>query len=303
MNRKIPLFSIIIPTFNRPRQLGECLRGISKQDYPFHLFEVIVVDDGGKYPLEPIVQRFLNHLEVTLIIQDNAGPAAARNRGADDARGDLLVFTDDDCYPSMDWLNNLSARFAIRNECAISGRTINLASHNPFAEASQLIVDFFHDTHNAEPEQAKFWTSNNLAVPKKGFRAANGFDTTYQKAGGEDRDLCDRWRHHGFSIIFAPEVLVYHSHIMGLSAFIRQHCNYGSGAFHFHRKHRARWNRRVSMEPLSYLKLVGYPFLKSKIRRKLTLTLLLLISQAANAFGYFREGWRDRDKTWDSISQ
>ena len=158
-----------------------------------------------------------------------------------------------------------------------------------------MIIDFFHETHNAEPTNAKFLTSNNLAIPKKGFLEMNGFDTSFKMAAGEDRDLCDRWRHHGFGIIFAPEVIVYHSHIMELSGFIRQHSNYGSGAFHFHRKRRDRGHARFFIEPLSfYLRLVLYPLMRGKNPRRLTLSILLMVSQAANAFGYFRERWRYR---------
>jgi GT2 family glycosyltransferase len=189
-------------------------------------------------------------------------------------------------------LSRLSERFDDSSEHAVSGRTVNLVRNNCYSEASQLMVDFFHDTYNANPKQAGFWTSNNLAMPKKGFQAVNGFDITFKKAAGEDRDLCDRWCHHGFGIVFAPEVIVYHAHVMGLGGFVKQHYNYGAGAFRFHRRRRERRNTRFSIEPLSfYVRLVCYPFLGGS-PRKLSLSLLLTLSQVANAFGYFRE-WRN----------
>jgi glycosyltransferase involved in cell wall biosynthesis len=82
----VPSFSIVIPSYRRPRQLAECLRALSRLEYPRDRFEVIVVDDGGDAPLDEVVAPFGSNLSLTLIRQPNAGPAAARNLGRS-ARG------------------------------------------------------------------------------------------------------------------------------------------------------------------------------------------------------------------------
>src|SRR5690606_19121212 len=74
-----PRFSIIIPTYNRPAPLHQCLAALRRQAYPPDAVEVIVVDDGSRKRLEPVVASFPG---VRLIRQVNAGPAAARNTGA-----------------------------------------------------------------------------------------------------------------------------------------------------------------------------------------------------------------------------
>src|SRR4051812_41125527 len=179
-------FSLIIPTYRRPAQLSACLQALARQDYPRDLFEVIVVDDGGETPLDPVVAPFINKLEVTLIRQANAGPAVARNTGVARARGQWLAFTDDDCTPAPSWLRALAACFTATPADAVAGRTVNALPDNPYATASQLLVSFLFAYHNTDPQQARFATTSNLALPAEPFRALAGFDPTFPVPGGED---------------------------------------------------------------------------------------------------------------------
>ncbi|MCP5099867.1 MAG: glycosyltransferase family 2 protein, partial [Chloroflexi bacterium] len=134
---KRPLFSIIIPTYNRPQQLERCLNAIAQLDYPTDQFEVIVVDDGGKRPLTPIVERITQPIQIRLITQANQGPATARNRGAAEANGRYLAFTDDDCMLDVNWLTALATQFEQTPSALIGGRTINALPQNMYAETSQ----------------------------------------------------------------------------------------------------------------------------------------------------------------------
>ncbi len=294
MGQEQPLFSIVIPTHDRPRQLATCLQSLACLDYPRDRFEVIVVDDGSETPPEAVVASFCGQLDVTLLTQAHAGPAAARNTGAARAKGKFLAFTDDDCAPAPDWLQSLTARFARASDCAIGGRTLNALPDNLYLTASQLLVAYLYGYYNANPDQARFFTSNNLAMPTDRFHTMGGFDTTYTRTAAEDRELCDRWLHHGYRMTYAPEALVYHAHVLTFRAFWRQHFRYGRGAFYFHqaRAHRARG--RIRLEPLSfYLNLLRYPFSQVQGWHALLLAALLVMSQVANATGFFWE-WTNR---------
>ena len=88
---KSPEFSIVIPTFNRPRRLAECLRALTALQYATEDFEVIVVDDGSTEDLRPVIEAVQARIPIQLIVKENAGPASARNRGAACARGEVLV--------------------------------------------------------------------------------------------------------------------------------------------------------------------------------------------------------------------
>jgi glycosyltransferase involved in cell wall biosynthesis len=285
---KQPTFSVIIPAYGRPRQLTNCLQALAHLHYPREQFEVIIVDDGSMLPLDEVIAAFYDQLDVTLLKQAHAGPAAARNTGAAHAKGQFFVFTDDDCLPALDWLQTLQLRLATTPNQIIGGQTRNALPANPYSTASQVIIDMVYAYYNADPGQARFFASNNLALPAIRFHAIGGFDATFTTS--EDRELCDRWRHHGYGMTYAPEVIVYHAHALTLHTFWRQHFNYGRGAFHFHEA-QTKYNRApIKVEPLSfYFDLLRYPLAQASGWRALRLTALMAVTQTANAAGFFRE--------------
>lgn len=293
-----PFFSIIIPTYNRPERLGECLQALAQLNYPRDHFEVIVVDDGSQVPLDSVVATFQSEIELVLLRQANAGPATARNWGAQGAKGEFLAFTDDDCKPAPNWLRVLAARCGEAPGGMIGGHTVNALPDNLYATASQILIDYIYRYYNANPARAYFLTSNNIAVPAERFRAIGGFDTSFPLAAAEDREFCDRWLRCGYPMIYAPEAKVDHAHHLTLSTFWRQHFGYGRGAFSFH-KVRSRSLRlepspsviqQIKVEPLSfYFNLLTYPFVQTSSQSPLLLTVLLFLSQLANTVGFFLE--------------
>ncbi|MGH8007293.1 MAG: glycosyltransferase [Candidatus Binatia bacterium] len=288
-----PTFSIIIPTYARPQQLAACLHSLARLDYPRERFEVIVVDDGSESPPEAVVDSCRDQLDVALIRQPHAGPATARNTGVARAKGELLAFTDDDCAPAPDWLQTLAARFAHTPDRVIGGRTLNALSDNLYSTASQTLISYLYTYYNADPDHARFFASNNLALSAERFRAVGGFDSTVIRAAAEDREFCDRWLHHGYLMTYAPEAIVYHAHALTFRAFWRQHFSYGRGAFYFHQAHARRSRGHIRPEPLSfYLDLLRYRSSQMSGRRALSLAMLLGVSQVANAAGFFWEWGR-----------
>ncbi|MBN1319119.1 MAG: glycosyltransferase [Anaerolineales bacterium] len=288
-----PLFSIIIPTCDRPDPLISCLQAISRLEYPHDQFEVIVVDDGSTHPLAPIVARYHSKLDITLLTQENFGPAAARNTGAEIARGRYLAFTDDDCQPDALWLDAMARRFNEMPEVLIGGQTINALSGNLYLTASQLLIDYLYAHYTINGKQPRFFTSNNMALPAIQFKQLGGFDLKFRRAGGEDREFCDRWHYNNYRMIYDPEVVVYHAHLLTFRTYWKQHRNYGRGAFVFQQAHAQRDQDRIRLEPLSfYLRLISYPFIHSPNWRSPILSLLLVVSQMANAAGFFQERLR-----------
>ncbi len=283
-------FSIIIPTYNRPDRLRTCLGAIAKIEYPKTNFEVIVVDDGSKIPLDPIVTEFKTLLDLKLLRQENAGPASARNAGAAIATGKIIVFTDDDCLPTANWLSNLATQFESNSQALIGGQTINALPENVYSTASQLLIDYLYEYYNHGEATANFFASNNFAMPVEKFRSIAGFDTTFPLAAGEDREFCDRWLDGGGILVYAPQAQVYHAHHLTLPTFWRQHFNYGRGAFCFHQSRAQRSRSPIKVEPLSfYFKLLTYPLFKVSLPRSIYLSMLMFLSQVANVMGFFYE--------------
>ena len=291
-----PSFSIVIPTYERPDQLRECLQALAALEYPRDRVEVLVVDDGGSAPLEPVIAEAAAALDVTLLRQRNAGPAAARNAGAQRARFDLLAFTDDDCRPEPGWLRALARALAEHPGCMAGGATLNV-SPGVFSTTSQLIVDVVYRHYNADPTRARFLASNNMALPAAAFREVGGFDGAFRTS--EDRDLCDRWTHGGRRIVYAPAARVRHRHPLGARTFCRQHFDYGRGAARFSRARRGRGSGSMLTElrfHLDVLNWVGYPLAQVPLGRAPAVAALLGVWQTVNLAGFVWERLRPREE-------
>ncbi len=284
-------FSIIIPTYNRPAQLANCLNSLSALDYPANRFEVIVVDDGSNNPPNEVMSTFGHQFQLSILTQQNAGPAAARNSGVAHARGPFLAFTDDDCAVTPKWLKALAARFSTSPTRAIAGRTINALPHNPFAAASQTIIDLVHAYYNADPSRAQFMASNNLALHADVFHTLGGFDENFRTS--EDRDLCDRLLYRRYMLTYAPEVMVYHFHDLSLHGFWQQHFAYGRGAFRYHRSRAKRGAGPFRPDFKFYFHLLRQTLTKDRESHLLP-GLLLVMWQIANAAGFIREAFTVR---------
>jgi glycosyltransferase involved in cell wall biosynthesis len=88
--------SVIIATYNRKESAARMLSELEAQTQSKKNFEVIVVDDGSKEDPRPYLQGFGKTLKLHLERRPNGGPGAARQTGANIAKGALLIFVDDD---------------------------------------------------------------------------------------------------------------------------------------------------------------------------------------------------------------
>jgi len=288
-----PYFSVVIPTYRRPRHLSNLLFSLTRLRYRPSMFEVIVVDDGGDTPLEPIISEFRGQMNVTLLRQENNGPAMARNYGASQAKGEYLAFADDDCLPDPNWLQALANGFRESPCCLCGGKTVNALIENPYSAASQLLVDYLYEHYNPTQKIGAFFLANNFAVARERFQEMGGFDPTLRF--GEDRDFCYRWGTRGYSFVFAHHAVVYHAHSLTLSSFLRLHFLYGEGNSQFLQRCAAKGTMSIRLSPPSwYIELMLSGIKKEKGLRGLLLTSLLMTAQGAYATGLFWEAVKNR---------
>lgn len=140
--------SVIIPTYNRVSLLLNTLKSIVQQTTPSDCFEVIVVDDGSVDETFKILGRSAYPFPLRVIRQENSGATVARNVGAQNSRGDLLVFLDDDISLCPDALQTLL------EECSQFPRTIlvgTLIWCNPAPKATRF-SEILHEKLNAASE-------------------------------------------------------------------------------------------------------------------------------------------------------
>jgi glycosyltransferase involved in cell wall biosynthesis len=284
----------VIASHRRPESIRACLRGLAEQDYPTDRFDVVVVDDESPVPLASIVEGVEPTLRVRVHRQRNAGPAVARNAGARHATGDLVAFTDDDCIPARDWLGRLAEVLLARPEALVGGTVRNRLEDDPYAEATHRLIAFLDEWYGDDSAR-RFFTSSNMAVSRGEFLAAGGFDETFPVPGGEDRELCERWTATGRPLARALRAVVWHAHGMSFRSFVRQHRNYGRGAYQVGRRRTVGHGRGISPEPLGfYLRLVADPIGRLPLGSALRQSALLVVAQLATAVGYFTESRQSR---------
>lgn len=277
----MPACTVVVPSYARPDALRACLAALAAQDERDH--EVVVVDDGSPEPLAPVCAPFEG---VRCVRQENGGPARARNRGAREAAGTFLAFTDDDCRPRPDWLSALRRAWGGDEGRMVGGRVVNGLPRNPYASASQALCDYIYDYYGAATGAAPFFTTNNCGVSRAAFQALGGFDETFPLAAAEDRDLGLRWRDRGGALAYAPDAVVEHHHALTLRRFIRQHANYGRGARHLHLVLDARGAEQPRVEPPRfYAGILLWPVRREGLRG-LPGSVLMGLSQIAMVRGY-----------------
>lgn len=192
--------SVIIPSFNRAQDLGDCLQALSKQRSGQGEYEVIVVDDGSSDNTEDLVAGLGLAYPVPLLYkqQSNLGPASARNLGARCARGDVLAFTDSDCVPSLTWIERLIRWASLHpDSAAVEGSVFPLGEVTP---SSRVIV----------ADGPGCFLSANMAFRREAFVRLGGFDQDFRFACCEDLDLAYRALEQDFNIDFDADLLVYH---------------------------------------------------------------------------------------------
>jgi GT2 family glycosyltransferase len=287
--------SVVIPTLDRPEPLRRCLAALATQRYSRERLQVVVVDDGSRPPAQ-VDEALHAGLRVSLLRQDRAGPAAARNRGAAAARGRYLVFLDDDCVADPDWLAALEAAFeAHPGTVLFGGEIVNPCPDNVHTEVGELILDVLRERFRPEPGSVYFFRSMNLALRADEFAACGGFDASLHTA--EDRELSDRWLHRGGKLVAVPDARVVHARPLTFREFAHRHYEYGRGAFHFHRIRRARGSGRIGFDLVAFYAHVVAACVKVPPRRRALWRLLLAaVWQACNTLGFAAELLRQRSQ-------
>lgn len=208
--------SLIIPTFNGAFRIGNCLDALIKQTAGRDV-EILVVDDGSTDNTVDVVAHYSG---IRLISQANAGPAAARNRGASEARGTLILFTDDDCVPMPDWLDAMIEPF---EDPEVVGAKGVYRTHQKRLIARFVQIEY-EDRYRlmAGLDSIDFIDTYSAAFRRDRFLEMTGYDTSFPVACAEDAELSYRMSARGWKMQFAPAAIVYHTHPETLSRYLKR---------------------------------------------------------------------------------
>jgi GT2 family glycosyltransferase len=190
-------FSVVIPTYERPNDLRICLYSLSKEiQLGSPSYEIIVTDDSKSEESKRMVEKEFPNVSWGKGKQN--GPAGNRNAGVDRAKGEWIVFLDDDCIAQEGYLKAyVKAIRANPDTLVFEGRIFADRPRRTWAEGCP------------ENEQGGMLWTSNLCVRRKLFMEMGGLDERFQIAY-EDVDFSHRLKQRSVSHLFLPEASVCH---------------------------------------------------------------------------------------------
>ncbi len=232
--------SIVIPTYNRLLILEKCLLALEKQKKSkyFDDFEVIVVDDGSTDGTVSWLEKNSDLFPHLLIIeQEHGGPGEARNKGVNQAKGNVIVFIDSDLVVTNSFLENHSLALKKawekrRNKlCFTYGAVVNTSNFE----------DPTSEPHKLSDISWAYFATGNVAIDKNTLLRSGLFDPAFRLYGWEDLELGERLRRMGTVLIRCPKAVGYHWHpafnINQIPSLIRVERERAKMAIIFYRKH------------------------------------------------------------------
>ena len=237
-----PSFSVVIPTFERPDTLLRVLEALERQAGPPE-FEVIVVDDGSRDATPARLRALSPAYPLRFFRQENAGPAAARNRGVEESAGRSILFLGDDTVPEAGLL-------AVHARAQAEPRThpVAVLGYTTWPR-DRRVSPFLHHINEyglqfgygliEDPESVpfNFFYTSNISLPRALLREAGLFDTTFPHAAWEDIEIAYRMVRMGMKIVYRPEAVARHHHDITFESFRRRQEKAGEAAAIFYEKH------------------------------------------------------------------
>jgi glycosyltransferase involved in cell wall biosynthesis len=199
---------MIVATLGRSRELDDLLRSLAAQQR--RDLEIIIVDQNADDRLAPIVCNWTNHLRITRVRAESRGVCRARNIGAAHARGEWLLFPDDDCWYPDTFLSELDKLRSEHPAAFYSGRAVNAQGHT--------IMGDFRSVPGAIDRDA-IWTTLiewMMVVRRDAFEAVGGFDEKLGPGAGtpwgayEAQDLALKLLTAGYAGYYDPALAGHH---------------------------------------------------------------------------------------------
>ena len=241
-----PDLSVVVPTYRRPDALARTLDALVAQDVTVP-WEVVVCDDGSPPPEADAIRGAVSatgarsSAPLRLIRQENAGPAAARNAGARAAQGSLLVFLDDDCAPAPGLLaTHLAAHAEQRGDhLAVMGHVAWDPGMRvtPFMELVVRGAQFSY-AGIADPERVPFthFYTANCSLRRETLKRAGWFDATLPPYM-EDTEFAYRLTKIGGRVVYRPQAVVHHEHVVELKPYLERQRKAGRAAVEVVERH------------------------------------------------------------------
>jgi glycosyltransferase involved in cell wall biosynthesis len=208
-----PIVSVVVPTYNRIERLRRVLRALGDQDLEAASYEVIVVSDGSTDGTDEMLRAGTAPIPIVGITQQNQGPAAARNAGIERARGDVVVFIDDDVVPTRSLLRkHLESHRRLGDRWVVIGPMADPPDHRMVSwvawEQEMLAKQYAAMDRGEYTATARQFYTGNASIRRSHLVAVGGFDTSFRRA--EDVELAYRLDDQGLMFHYEREAIGLH---------------------------------------------------------------------------------------------
>lgn len=234
--------SVVVPTFQRRDLVLTCVKSLDRQSVNCK-FEVVVVVDGSTDGTTPALRELKPSCPLVIIEQPNRGRAAACNRGAASARGEILLFLDDDMEADPQLLAEHDRSH--RDGADVVLGHIPLHPDSPSNVLSRSVRDWA-DERGARLSQPGTelglydLVTGQMSLPRSVFDGLGGFDTDFTRSGSwgnEDIDLGCRLLSAGYGVVFNPRAVSWQKYVVGTAQNLKQWREAGKADVAFALKH------------------------------------------------------------------
>ena len=224
-----PRLSVVIPVYDDPKGIRMTLESVTEQTYPAESYEILAVDNGSTDGTREVIRAFASFYDnVHLLVEDEVqGSYAARNRGIEHARGELVSFVDADMTVEADWAESVVASHE-RHDWDYMGCAVEL-----YVEGRETLTATYDRTLGGFPveqymRERSFTGTGSLSIRREVFDAVGTFDERIVSQG--DGEFGKRVAEAGFVQHFEPEITIYHAARTDLRAWLRKQVRIGRGA-------------------------------------------------------------------------
>ncbi len=231
-----PRVSAIVCTYNRAGRLERCLRSLACQVPPPGGLEIVVVDDGSADGTARLCERLAGEVANLRYVScgANRGLATARNVGMRAARGDLLLYTDDDCTAEEDWALRMSE--ALEREPLVAGAVGS--APGGYVQLCHNVGHFYGYMPCQPARPVVTMAGANMGFRRADLERLDGFGEGIRCA--EDMELALRAREQGYRPVFCPQAVVLHdpgrNSLRGILHYAMKHA---ASTVHLRNEHRA----------------------------------------------------------------
>ncbi|NER80337.1 MAG: glycosyltransferase [Leptolyngbya sp. SIO1D8] len=255
-SQPLPFVSVIVPIYNGQTDVPALVQSLFAQTYPAAQVEYLLVDNGSQDETPTLLAAAVTQAKAQGLMASYLSETtiqssyAARNRGIQAARGQILAFTDADCQPEPHWLEQLVAPFSDSAVGAVAGEILALPG-NTWLEQYAERLETLSQKHTLAHSFSPYGQTANLAVRRDVFSKV-GLFRPYLTTGG-DADLCWRLqREGGWKIRFAEQAVVRHRHRKTLAELRSQWRRYGKSNKYLHELYDVPLMRSVSGSEIRY---------------------------------------------------